>query len=50
MLKVVELLETAECGRPLGAALRKLGLTVKQVREIELAAFEWVRALAHEVH
>jgi c-di-GMP phosphodiesterase len=50
MLKVVELLETAQGGRPLSAALRKLGLTVKQVRDIELAAFEWVRELAHEVH
>jgi EAL and modified HD-GYP domain-containing signal transduction protein len=50
MLKVVELLERAECGRSLTAALRKLGLTVKQVREIELAAFEWVRELAYEVH
>jgi EAL and modified HD-GYP domain-containing signal transduction protein len=30
--------------------IRKLGLTVKQVREIELAAFDWVRELAYEVH
>lgn len=50
MLKVVELLETAPCGRQLTQPLRKLRLTVKQLREIELAAFEWVNELAHEVH
>jgi EAL and modified HD-GYP domain-containing signal transduction protein len=50
MLTVAELLERAQAGRPLTNALRKLGLTVKQVREIELAAFEWVRELAYEVH
>jgi EAL and modified HD-GYP domain-containing signal transduction protein len=50
MLKVVELLENAECGKTLSAALRKLGLTVKQIRDIELAAFDWVQGLAHEVH
>jgi EAL and modified HD-GYP domain-containing signal transduction protein len=46
MLKVVELLEGAQGGKPLAAALKKLGLTVKQVREIELEAFDWVRELA----
>ncbi|MFL6674902.1 MAG: EAL and HDOD domain-containing protein [Massilia sp.] len=50
MLTVVELLEGAQAGKPLTNALRKLGLSVKQVREIELAAFEWVRELAYEVH
>jgi EAL and modified HD-GYP domain-containing signal transduction protein len=50
MLRVVELLERAEGGRALSAALKKLGLTVGQMRDIELAAFEWVQELAHEVH
>ncbi|HEX9173131.1 MAG TPA: EAL domain-containing protein, partial [Telluria sp.] len=50
MLKVVDMLERAQGGRPLSAALKKLGLTVKQVREIELEAFEWVRELGCEVH
>jgi EAL and modified HD-GYP domain-containing signal transduction protein len=50
MLHVVELLEGAQGGKLLSAALRKLRLSVKQIREIELAAFEWVRELAYEVH
>jgi EAL and modified HD-GYP domain-containing signal transduction protein len=50
MLKVVELLEKAESGKVLPASLKKLGLTVKQIREIELAAFDWVQGLAQEVH
>lgn len=50
MLRVAELLESAECGKSLSSALKKLGLTVKQIREIELAAFEWVQGLAYEVH
>jgi EAL and modified HD-GYP domain-containing signal transduction protein len=50
MLKVAELLEGAECGKMLSQALKKLRLTVKQIREIELEAFEWVRELAYEVH
>jgi EAL and modified HD-GYP domain-containing signal transduction protein len=50
MLQVAELLEGAESGKPLTNALRKLKLTVKQIREIELAAFDWVRELAYEVH
>jgi EAL and modified HD-GYP domain-containing signal transduction protein len=50
MLKVAEMLEKAECGRRLTELLKKLRLTVKQMREIELAAFEWVRELAYEVH
>ncbi len=48
MLRVVELLEAAEGGHKLADALRKLGLTVAQMREMELAAFDWVRALTHE--
>jgi EAL and modified HD-GYP domain-containing signal transduction protein len=50
MLTVVELLEGAEDGKALKSALRKLGLSIKQVRDIELAAFDWVRGLAYEVH
>ena len=50
MLRIAELLEAAEGGCKLTSALRKLGLTVAQIREIELAAFDWVRELTHEVH
>ena len=50
MLAVVEKLESADCGKPLTVLLKKLGLTVKEMRDIELAAFDWVRGLAHEVH
>jgi EAL and modified HD-GYP domain-containing signal transduction protein len=49
MLRVVELLEHPVRGRELGAALRRLGLTVGQMRAIELAAFAWVNELEHEV-
>lgn len=48
MLDVVERLEKADTGRQFTAALRKLGLTSKQVGEIELAAFDWVRELVHD--
>ncbi len=50
MLNVVELLEKAKCGKTLTAALRNLDLTIKDLREIELAAFEWINELAQEVH
>jgi EAL and modified HD-GYP domain-containing signal transduction protein len=50
MLSVVEQLESADCGKPLTVLLKKLGLTATAMRDIELAAFEWVRGLAHEVH
>lgn len=50
MLKVVEMLESAECGRAFAALIKKLGLTAKEVRDIELAAFDWVQGLAYEVH
>jgi EAL and modified HD-GYP domain-containing signal transduction protein len=50
MLNVVELLEKARSGKALTAALRHLDLTIKDLREIELAAFEWVNELAQEVH
>ena len=50
MLSIAELLEAAEGGRKLGTALSRIGLTVAEVREIELAAFDWVRELTHDVH
>lgn len=45
LLKVVELLENADCGAELGTLLKPLGLSVQQVREIELEAFAWVNQL-----
>ena len=48
MLRVVELLENPTEGPALTKALKKLGVSVRQVREIELRAFEWVNELAHE--
>jgi len=48
MLKVVELLENPTEGPALARSLKKLGMTVKQMREIELRAFEWVNELAEE--
>ena len=48
MLDLVERLEKADTGRCFTAALRRLKLTSKQVREIELAAFDWVRELVHD--
>ena len=50
MLSVAEGLERTEPGRDMAAALARLGLSVKQVREIELAAFGWVRELGAEIH
>ncbi|WP_020656349.1 EAL and HDOD domain-containing protein [Massilia niastensis] len=50
MLRIAEMLETAESGRKFSAALKKLGLGVAQIREIELSAFNWVRELTHEAH
>nr|WP_314546694.1 EAL domain-containing protein [uncultured Massilia sp.] len=49
MLGVAEELEGAQCSRALGAALDRLGLSAKQIREIELAAFGWVRELGEEI-
>ena len=45
MLRVVELLENPKRGPQLGKLVKSLGLTVKQVREIELEAFSWVNEL-----
>ncbi|WLI91676.1 EAL domain-containing protein [Massilia sp. R2A-15] len=50
MLNIVEMLEKDKCGKALSAALRHLDLTIKDLREIELAAFEWINELAQEVH
>ncbi|MFC0250374.1 EAL and HDOD domain-containing protein [Massilia consociata] len=50
MLRIAELLEAAEGGCKLYNALRKLGLSVAKIREIELEAFDWVRELTHEAH
>ena len=50
MLNIVEMLEKARCGKPLAAALRHLDLTSKDLREIEMAAFEWINELAQDVH
>jgi EAL and modified HD-GYP domain-containing signal transduction protein len=47
---VVELLEKAKCGRALSAALRNLDLSNKDLREIEMAAFEWINELEQAVH
>jgi EAL and modified HD-GYP domain-containing signal transduction protein len=48
MLNVSEELEGKQCGRSLARALGKLGLSVKQIRDIELSAFSWVRGLSAE--
>jgi len=51
MLQVAEELEATQCTRTLSQALERLGLTTRQLREIELAAFDWVRELSGtEVH
>jgi EAL and modified HD-GYP domain-containing signal transduction protein len=50
MLNIVEMLEKAKCGKALTVALRHLDLTIKDLRDIELAAFEWINELAQEVH
>lgn len=47
MLDIAEHLESAEGGKALKTALARLGLTVAEVREIELAAFDWVREFTH---
>jgi EAL and modified HD-GYP domain-containing signal transduction protein len=50
MLRVVELLENPTEGAALAKSLKRLRLTVPEIREIELRAFEWVNELAQEVH
>jgi len=46
MLQVAEELEGKQCTRALSQALERLGLTTRQLREIELAAFDWVQELS----
>jgi EAL and modified HD-GYP domain-containing signal transduction protein len=45
MLKIVELLENPKRGAQLGKSLKAIGLSVKEMREIELEAFSWVNEL-----
>jgi EAL and modified HD-GYP domain-containing signal transduction protein len=49
MLQVIELLECADQGHTLKGCLRKLGVSVKRMREIELEAFDWVNELSSEM-
>ncbi|QJE01490.1 EAL domain-containing protein [Massilia forsythiae] len=46
MLRIAEQLEGVQCNRTLSQALAALGLSAKRLREIELAAFDWVRELS----
>jgi EAL and modified HD-GYP domain-containing signal transduction protein len=50
MLRVVELLENPEKSRELRGLLGKLGLSAREMRDIEMEAFDWVNELAHELH
>ena len=45
MLKIVELLENPKRGSQLSKSIKSIGLTVKEVREIELEAFSWVNEM-----
>jgi EAL and modified HD-GYP domain-containing signal transduction protein len=45
MLKVIELLENPKRGSQLSKSLKALGLSVKDMRDIELEAFGWVNEL-----
>jgi EAL and modified HD-GYP domain-containing signal transduction protein len=45
MLKIIELLENPKRGSQLSKSIKAIGLTVKEVREIELEAFSWVNQL-----
>jgi c-di-GMP phosphodiesterase len=45
MLRIVEMLENPKRGPQLSKSLKAIGLTVKEVREIELEAFSWVNQL-----
>ena len=49
MLEVIELLECADQSHTLKGRLRKLGVSVKRMREIELEAFDWVNELSSEM-
>jgi EAL and modified HD-GYP domain-containing signal transduction protein len=50
MLKVVALLERPDDGGVLCQHLAALGMAVGTMREVELAAFEWVNELACDLH
>lgn len=45
MLKIVELVENPKRGAQLHKLLKAIGLSVKEMREIELEAFSWVNEL-----
>ncbi|MES2318257.1 MAG: EAL domain-containing protein [Pseudomonadota bacterium] len=45
MLKIVELLENPKRGTQLGKSLKAIGISVKEMRELELEAFSWVNEL-----
>ncbi|MFL6657401.1 MAG: EAL and HDOD domain-containing protein [Massilia sp.] len=45
MLKVVELLENPKRGGQLGKQVKALGMSVKEMRDIEMEAFSWVNEL-----
>lgn len=45
MLKIVELVENPKRGTQLRKSLRAIGLSVKDMREIELEAFSWVNEM-----
>lgn len=45
MLRIVELLENPKRGPQLSKSLKAIGLSVKEMREIELEAFSWVNEL-----
>jgi len=45
MLKIVELVENPRRGSQLSKSLKAIGLSVKEMREIELEAFSWVNEL-----
>ncbi|SHG60121.1 EAL and HDOD domain-containing protein [Massilia sp. CF038] len=49
MLRIVELVENPKRGAQLGKSLKAIGLSVKEMREIELEAFSWVNEMAQEV-
>ena len=49
LLRIVELVENPKRGSQMSKLLKQHGLSIKQVREIEVAAFAWVGELTHEV-
>ncbi len=45
MLRIVELVENPKRGAQLSKSLKAIGLTVKEMRDIELEAFSWVNEM-----